>query len=322
MGGRGIAGAAEGGGYAGAFLRLGVGARATSLGGAYSAVTDGATSVYWNPAACPWVDGRALSFSHWFLGLDRTLSYVGYVQPLPHGGALGLAWVGARTSDIDGRDSDGRPTELYTDQRHAFYFSFGFRPHDLFSVGLTVKPYYRRVAEQTASGAGFDVGVLAKPVEGVSVAVAGYDLGITTPSGRPTGAYWSWNTRDYWAGGFGGVPREISRSDRFLKRLRVGASVAIGRYLPRVHSGLPEVRAHVFADIEKVEMFDAGFLFGVELGVTEGLEVRAGHGSNGFVAGLGVTEALPLAGMRLDYSTVHMDLSDGYTHQIQVSFGR
>jgi len=33
------------------FLKLGVGARADGMGGAYSAVADEATALYWNPAA-------------------------------------------------------------------------------------------------------------------------------------------------------------------------------------------------------------------------------------------------------------------------------
>jgi hypothetical protein len=299
---------------------MGVGARATALGGAFSSALDGASSVYWNPAHSPWYDGRALAFNHWFLGLDRSLSYVGYTQPLPKGGGIGLAWVGAATSDIDGRDSDGRPTETYTDQRHAFYFSFGFRPHRIVSVGISLKPYYRRVAEQTASGAGFDIGVLVRPREDVSVALVGYELGITQPAGRPTGAYWSWNTRDYWGSGFSGVPQEISRSDRFLKRLRIGVSCQLERYLAMFTSRLEGTNAQAFLDVEKVEMFDADVLAGLEVEVTEGLAVRVGRGIYGAVAGLGVNEGLPWAGMRLDYAFTRLDLSDRYTHQVQVSF--
>lgn len=314
--------AVEGGGYAGAFLRLGVGARAAALGGAFSAVTDGAASTHWNPAACPWVDGRAVTLSHWFLGLDRTLSHAGYAQPLPYGGGLGLAWVGARTSDIDGRDSDGRPTEMYADQRHAFYFNLGIRPHRLLSVGITLKSYHRRAAEQAASGAGFDLGVLVRPVEGVSVALVGHELGITRPSGRSTGTYWSWNTRDYWGGGFGGYPREISRSDRFLKRLRIGTWWEVGRHLPHLSPKLPKIPVQAFLDVEKVEAFEADVLVGIELGAEDGFVVRVGHGAQGLVAGVGVTDELPVAVLRVDYAVVHMDLSDGYTHQVQVSFWR
>ena len=32
------------------FLKIGIGARALAMGGAYSAVSDDATALYWNPA--------------------------------------------------------------------------------------------------------------------------------------------------------------------------------------------------------------------------------------------------------------------------------
>ena len=38
-------------GYAGEFLAVGAGARGLALGGAYVALTNDATSGYWNPAA-------------------------------------------------------------------------------------------------------------------------------------------------------------------------------------------------------------------------------------------------------------------------------
>ncbi len=313
---------AEGGAYAGAFLRMGVGARATAVGGAFSSVDDGAGSVYWNPALVPWSQGTMLSFSHWFLGLDRSLSYVGYVQSLPQGGGLGLAWVGAVTSNVEGRDSDGRPTEIYRDQRHAFFFTFGFRPHRALSVGLSVKPYYRRVAEQTASGAGFDVGVIVRPLKDVSVAVVGHELGITKPEGKAAGAYWSWNTRDYWAGAASGTPREISRSDRFLKRLRVGLSLRLDQLIQTSFVRFRARETRLFLDVEKVEMFGAEVLAGLEAHLTEGLILRIGRGPQGLVAGVGVSERLPQAGMRIDYAVAQMPLTDTYTHQLSLSLCR
>ena len=38
------------GGQAGAFLRYGIGARAMGMGGAFVAVSDDASGLYWNPA--------------------------------------------------------------------------------------------------------------------------------------------------------------------------------------------------------------------------------------------------------------------------------
>ena len=46
------------------FLEIGVGARAAAMGGAYAAISDDATALYWNPAGVAWVDGLQIEFMH------------------------------------------------------------------------------------------------------------------------------------------------------------------------------------------------------------------------------------------------------------------
>ena len=56
----------------GQFLKIGIGARATAMGDAYTAIADDATAVYWNPAGIARVQGNVVSFSHaaWPAELD------------------------------------------------------------------------------------------------------------------------------------------------------------------------------------------------------------------------------------------------------------
>ncbi|MCK9224825.1 MAG: UPF0164 family protein [Candidatus Muirbacterium halophilum] len=73
--------ASDGGaGQAGAYLKMGVGARALGMGGAFVAVSDDATASYWNPAGLAKLKKDQASFMHAKLKLDRNFDFINYVK--------------------------------------------------------------------------------------------------------------------------------------------------------------------------------------------------------------------------------------------------
>ncbi len=64
-----------------AFLKIGVGARAVGMAGAYTALSDDAYAVYWNPAGLAQPVGKSLVFTHneYFEGLNQ--EYFGFTLP-------------------------------------------------------------------------------------------------------------------------------------------------------------------------------------------------------------------------------------------------
>ena len=73
--------ASDGGaGQAGAYLKMGVGARALGMGGAFVAVSDDATASYWNPAGLAKLQKDQASFMHAKLKLDRNFDFINYVK--------------------------------------------------------------------------------------------------------------------------------------------------------------------------------------------------------------------------------------------------
>jgi len=69
--------------YAGEFMKIPVGARAVGMGGAFSAVSDDATSPYWNPAGMVFLPYREGFLQHAEeFGSLVSHNFGGYVMPL------------------------------------------------------------------------------------------------------------------------------------------------------------------------------------------------------------------------------------------------
>jgi len=67
---------------AAAFLEIGVGARAQSMGGAFVSLADDATAMYWNPAGIGRISGFQATFIHVNWLLDTNYDYTGIVTPI------------------------------------------------------------------------------------------------------------------------------------------------------------------------------------------------------------------------------------------------
>ncbi|MEJ2052065.1 MAG: hypothetical protein P8Y60_19910, partial [Calditrichota bacterium] len=92
---------AEGnGGYAGAYLRLGLGARAIAMGNAQVATADNGFGFYYNPAALPYLQKLSANFSYSFLSLDRRFAYVGLSTPIKPEAGLSIGWIFSGVGDL------------------------------------------------------------------------------------------------------------------------------------------------------------------------------------------------------------------------------
>src|SRR5512141_108181 len=71
--------------YAGEFLKLGVGARALGMGGAFVGLSDDATAGYWNPAGLGFLQTHTFLPSHAEeFGQALNYDFAAYVHPLGH----------------------------------------------------------------------------------------------------------------------------------------------------------------------------------------------------------------------------------------------
>ncbi len=94
----------------GAWLAVGVGARANGLSGAATTISEGAEALYWNPAGIAFIDGFDMGFSYaeLYKNSDINLYYFGALIPFA-GGQLGISLNTLSSGDIP-RTVEGTPS--------------------------------------------------------------------------------------------------------------------------------------------------------------------------------------------------------------------
>jgi hypothetical protein len=265
-------------GWAGAALRMGIGARALGMGGAHVSAAQGALAIYWNPAAISHQRVREVAFSYSALSLDRRLAYAGLVVPVEPTAGVGLAWMHAGVGDIQGRDYNGQPTGTLTSSENAFCLAFSAKMHPLLNVGLTMKYLYYKLTEISATGFGFDVGLMSNPLPHLTLGLLVQDLN----------AKYTWDTKEIWEQG-------STTYDKFPANFRCGASYE-----------LLQQKVTLAVDLEKNQEQGAKAHLGAEVSIDPALMVRVGLDDGTLVAGGSLIKPICARTVYLDYA-LHTD---------------
>jgi hypothetical protein len=149
-----------------AWLKLGVGARAQALAGAFTARADDGTASYWNPAFLESFGPfeTQVCFMALPMTLDRTASYLSYIQRLgPTQGSIAASWNYFRISNIEVRDAAGNQTGTMEDLQNAFACSYGLALNPDWKAGASLKYYLHQLSPERGSGIGLDLAAAYKP---------------------------------------------------------------------------------------------------------------------------------------------------------------
>ena len=142
------------------FLKLGFGARAVAMGGAFVGLADDASAIYWNPAGLASRKTTELSFMHlaWFQ--DISYEYFAHAQPVGRWGVFGWSVAYLHMDKLKGRDQQGRPTSEFAASDMAVTFAFGRSITNSLLLGGSIKSIDEKIEEQSAYGLAFDFGCL------------------------------------------------------------------------------------------------------------------------------------------------------------------
>lgn len=145
------------------FLNISVDARSASVGGAFTAVADGPSAMYWNPAGLAWSESPQISLSHfsWY----QDINYEHLAISVPVGDKLALA--GGATylnyGDIDGYDEYDNPiSDIGSSNDLALTMSGAYMINDMFSGGFSIKYVNLNLAGTRASVIAGDLGLTAR----------------------------------------------------------------------------------------------------------------------------------------------------------------
>lgn len=146
------------------FLQIGVGGRAIGMGGAFVAVSDDASALYWNPAGIASIEKNEITSTHseWIVGLD--FNHVGAVFNFEKIGKVGFALTMLSVPEMlvrteEFQDGTG---ETFDAADIAFGITYASSVGERFSVGGTIKFIQQRIWHTKAKAIAVDLGTKYK----------------------------------------------------------------------------------------------------------------------------------------------------------------
>ena len=144
------------------FLSIPVGARAVGMGGAFVAVANDASAMYWNPAGIAQLGQSEALFTHssWIAGLE--FNYGGVVVPVSGLGSLGVNFTSLTMTDME-RTTEEQPEgtgEFFSAGSFAVGVSYARNLTEWFSIGTNVKYINEHIWNSSATDFAIDVGTL------------------------------------------------------------------------------------------------------------------------------------------------------------------
>ncbi|MEA2077819.1 MAG: PorV/PorQ family protein [Candidatus Marinimicrobia bacterium] len=145
------------------FLNIPIGGKAISMGGAYTAISDDPTALFWNPGAMS-RNGKSdvyTSITNYFVDSQHTWFSAQYM--LTSSDAIGVSLNSLNYGDwekvttVENPDGTG---EYWQASDMALGLSYSRNMTDRFSIGATVKYIHQQIYNETASTVALDLGLL------------------------------------------------------------------------------------------------------------------------------------------------------------------
>ena len=144
------------------FLEIEIGPRATGMGGAFTAVANDATAIYWNPAGIARLVANEAILIHtkWLAGIS--FDFVAGIFPLGEYGVIGVSGTSLSMGEMEVRtiaQQEGTG-ERFGANSLALKLSYATNLTDRFSIGFNGKYIQENMWHMNASAVAIDIGTL------------------------------------------------------------------------------------------------------------------------------------------------------------------
>ena len=282
--------AQDGSGGTRSIFTVGAGSRAIGMGGAFVALGDDPSALYYNPAALRSNRYFGVMVNHiqLYSGFsDASYDFLGLVYPTMSYGSVGLGFMTAGTGGIREFDYFSRELGEISYRESQMILGYGFDlPWQFFgkyTVGTNIKVLLQRVGDYSDTGTGLDVGFLYKPS-----GLEGFTLGA--------------NLQDI----VGAETKLVTVSEKVYRTMMFGAG-----YTRRFDNGSA---LNLGVQYDMPEYDDSGVRAGAEFIFKNTLSLRVGFDSEQITAGVGFL----WRGYQVDYGYFSRDEA-GSSHPISLS---
>lgn len=303
----------------GQLLKMGIGARAGGMAGAFSGVADDISGLFWNSASIVQYKGVEADFAYanWFGGFSH--NFMAISLPIGENYAAALSMTSFTSGDIP-VTTDLQPNgtgSYYNVSDFIIGLTLGGRLTEQFSFGFTGKYIQQGFASESSSGVAFDIGTLyATGIQGIKLGFSISNLGnqlqyggqdLITNFSPTSGAL---NSRNLDA-------NVIANAYQIPLAFRAGLST-------NVLEGDAQNKLLVAVDFETLSDTPEQFALGAEYTWQDFIALRGGYrgGSDQFdvSGGLGLKYEGGNFKGKIDYSATHTK-NFGILHRISVGIG-
>lgn len=263
----------------------GSGSRALAMGGAFTAISDDTSGIYYNPAGLINAKKQQLSLNHFPMLLGTFYNSASYVQPLLDFGSVGAALYRVYSGDIMTYDSSDVAGDTTVFEEYKATISYARQVTEHLSAGVNVNMFSFSMFDVSGMGFGADAGLLYEPFDFLAIGLACHN--IIRPEIQLSGS------KDV-------LPQIYSAGVLFKLEIKpVGIKLA--------------------ADVSRNELINSfKYRAGLELKTFGIIALRAGLNDGQINAGAG----LELFGAQLDYSYIMDDYFGGMSRfSLSYNFG-
>jgi hypothetical protein len=141
------------------FLKIGIGAKAGGMGGAFVGLADDPSAIYWNPAGLSQLDCPQVMFAHNQWAQDIRYEYLGYALSIDPKSTMAVAVMFLHMGEVLGYDENDKPTSSFSAYDVAMLFGYSRKISPRLFLGWTAKGILEKLEDHEAQAAAFDMGI-------------------------------------------------------------------------------------------------------------------------------------------------------------------